>query len=126
MKIKVLNPFQDGNPLWLGLERPEEQMIRKVFQTITPDTVGSEHMMAGLTIFEPGEASSVHNHPGSEEFDFVIKGSGEVICDGERQSFKQNDFMFIPDGVPHQHVNTGDEPLWLIWLYTPQGQLPKD
>ncbi|MGG5832785.1 hypothetical protein ACQ4LK_21650 [Bacillus pumilus] len=33
--------------------------------------------------------------------------------------------MFIPDGVSHQHVNTGDEPLWLIWLYTPQGQLPK-
>ncbi|BBP86957.1 hypothetical protein BsIDN1_05750 [Bacillus safensis] len=30
-------------------------MIRKVFQTITPDTVGSEHMMAGLTIFEPGK-----------------------------------------------------------------------
>lgn len=55
MKIKVLNPFQDGNPLWLGLDRPEEQMIRKVFQTITPDTVGSEHMMAGLTIFEPGK-----------------------------------------------------------------------
>ena len=64
MKIKVLNPFQDGHPLWLGLDHPEEKMIRKVFQTITPDTVGSEHMMAGLTIFQPGEASSVHNHPG--------------------------------------------------------------
>ena len=50
MKIKVLNPFQDGHPLWLGLDHPEENMIRKVFQTITPDTVGSEHMMAGLTI----------------------------------------------------------------------------
>ena len=41
MKIKVLNPFQDGHPLWLGLDHPEEKMIRKVFQTITPDTVGS-------------------------------------------------------------------------------------
>ncbi|NNN10920.1 MAG: cupin domain-containing protein, partial [Acidimicrobiaceae bacterium] len=27
-------------------------------------------------------------------------------------------------GVWHQHVNTGREPLWLIWIYGPHGELP--
>jgi len=124
--IKVLNPFTDANPLWLGLDHPEESMIRKVFQVITPDRVGSKHIMAGLTIFEPGESSSVHNHPGSEELDVVIKGSGVVVSGEEVKPFKQYDYMFIPEGESHQHVNSGNEPLWLLWLYTPQGQLPKD
>jgi putative monooxygenase len=43
----------------------------------------------------------------------------------ERVPFKAGDWMFIPTGVFHQHVNNGDEPLWLIWMYTPPGELPK-
>jgi putative monooxygenase len=127
MKIKVLDPFKDGKTLWLGLEKPELNQIRKVFQLITPETVGSKHIMAGITIFAPGEASSLHNHPGSEEMDVVIRGSGEVVdANGNRRPFKEGDYMFIPEGEYHQHVNTGDEPLWLLWCYSPQGYLPKD
>jgi putative monooxygenase len=127
MKIRVLDQFRDAKTLWLGLDQPELNQIRKVFQLITPETVGSKHIMAGITIFSPGEASSLHNHPYSEEMDVVIKGSGEVVdAHGNRRPFKEGDFMFIPEGEYHQHVNTGDEPLWLLWSYSPQGQLPKD
>lgn len=127
MKIKVLDPFKDAKTLWIGLDAPELNQIRKVFQLITPETVGSKHMMAGITIFSPGEASSLHNHPTSEEMDVVIKGSGVVVDDkGNKRPFKEGDYMFIPEGEFHQHVNTGDEPLWLLWCYTPQGELPKD
>lgn len=55
MKIKVLDPFQDAKTLWLGLDKPELNQIRKVFQLITPQTVGSKHIMAGITIFPPGK-----------------------------------------------------------------------
>jgi len=127
MKIKVLDPFQDAKTLWLGLDKPELNQIRKVFQLITPQTVGSKHIMAGITIFSPGEASSLHNHPESEEMDVVIKGSGEVVDgNGNRRPFKEGDYMFIPEGEYHQHVNTGNEPLWLLWCYSPQGSLPED
>jgi putative monooxygenase len=127
MRIKVLDQFKDAKTLWLGLDQPELNQIRKVFQLITPETVGSKHIMAGITIFSPGEASSLHNHPSSEEMDVVIKGSGEVVdAQGNRRPFKEGDFMFIPEGEFHQHVNTGNEPLWLLWCYSPQGYLPKD
>jgi putative monooxygenase len=125
MKTLILKPFKDAEEIWLGLDEPEKKMVRKVFRLVTHERVGSKHFCAGITIFEPGEASSMHNHPGSEEINFVVKGSGDVVSGGERRPFEQHDFMFVPEGMMHQHINTGNEPLWLIWVYSPPGELPK-
>lgn len=122
-KIKVLAPFKDGKEIWLGLDTPGFR--RKVFRLVDKELVNSEHIVAGLTIFEPGESSSWHNHPESEEIDIIVKGSGTLVDGDERVLFKANDWIFIPTGVFHQHVNKGNEPLWLIWMYTPPGELPK-
>ena len=122
-KIKVLFPFKDGEEIWLGLDTPGFR--RKVFRTVNKDLVNSEHIVAGLTVFEPGERSAVHNRPESEEVDIVIRGSGILVEDDEEMPFKEGEWMFIPTGVFHQHRNTGTEPLWLVWFYTPPGELPK-
>lgn len=122
MEVRVLNPFVDGEQVWLGLDA--EGLRRKVFRVVDEQLVRSEHVTAGLTIFDPGESSSLHNHPDSEEVDFIVKGRGEVVSDGDRSPFGEHSFMFIPKGVEHQHVNTGEEPMWLIWMYTPSGELP--
>ncbi len=123
-KIKVLFPFKDGRETWLGLDAPG--MRRKVFTTVDKELVDSEHIVAGLTIFEPGEKSAWHNHPESEEIDIIVKGCGTLVDDGEHIPFNEGEWMFIPTGVYHQHINNGNEPLWLIWMYTPPGQLPKE
>ncbi len=123
MKIKLLKTFRDAEEIWLGLDTPG--MRRKVFRLINDKLVGSKHMACGVTIFEPGEASSLHSHPNSEEMDFIIKGKGRLYSEGEYRDFDTYDMMFIPEGVEHQHINTGDEPMWLLWLYTPQGELPR-
>ena len=123
MRVKTINPFRNANELWLGLE--EDGLRRKVFKVVDSELVNSEHMVAGLTIFDPGEASSYHNHPESEEINYIVRGSGKVVSEEEEEEFGANSFMFIPKGVFHQHVNTGDEPMWLIFMYTPPGQLPR-
>ena len=122
-EVKVLRPFKDGKELWIGLDTPGFR--RKVFRLVDKELVHSEHIVAGLTIFEPGESSSRHNHPGSEEVDIMVRGTGYVVIDGQQLPFQDNDWVFIPEGVYHQHVNNGNEPLWLIWMYTPPGELPK-
>ncbi len=122
-EVKVLRPFKDGNELWIGLDTPGFR--RKVFRLVNQESVGSKHIVAGLTIFEPGESSSVHNHPGSEEVDVMVRGTGDVVVGDKRIPFNEGDWVFIPEGVYHQHVNNGNEPLWLIWMYTPPGELPK-
>jgi putative monooxygenase len=123
-QIKVLFPFKDGEEIWLGLDTPGFR--RKVFRTVSKELVGSENIVAGLTVFEPGEDSAVHNHPESEELDIILHGSGILVDGDEHVYFKEGEWMFIPKGVFHQHKNTGDEPLWLIWMYTPPGELPTE
>ncbi len=129
METKILKPFRDGEEIWLGLDTPGYR--RKVFRLIDARLVGSEHIVAGLTIFDPGEASSYHNHPDSEEVDIIIRGKCKAVwgsAEREEQSadMEQHDFMTIGKGVYHKHINIGAEPLWLVWFYTPPGVLPTD
>ena len=71
MKVQVISPFDEAEQIWIGLEQPG--MRRKVFRFVSPET-GSEEFMAGITIFEPGESSSYHIHPESEEINLVLSG----------------------------------------------------
>jgi oxalate decarboxylase/phosphoglucose isomerase-like protein (cupin superfamily) len=121
--VHVIDPFSEASPFWLGLEDPGFR--RKVFKIVDEKIIGSEFLTCGLTIFEPGEASSLHNHPDSEEINFIVRGSGQVISEGhDPMPFLEHSFMFIPKGMKHQHVNTGREPLWLVFVYGPHGQVP--
>lgn len=123
MDVKVIRPYIDGKQYWIGLDNPGFR--RKVFRVVDQELTQSEHMVAGITVFPQGEASSFHNHPDSEEIDVILSGHGEVVWgDGRRQAFGPHDVMFIPKGVYHQHINTGNEPLVLLWCYTPPGENP--
>ena len=129
METKILKPFRDANEIWLGLDTPGYR--RKVFRLVDASLVGSEHIVAGLTIFDPGEASSYHNHPASEEVDFIVKGKVKAEWGTKDKKLhtadmEMHDFMTIGKGVFHKHINTGNEPMWLVWFYTPPGELPKD
>ena len=122
--VHVIDPFTDTEPFWLGLD--EAGFRRKIFKVVDENVRGSEFLTSGLTIFEPGEASSLHNHPESEEINFIVRGNGHVVtADGARVPFAEHSFMFIPKGVKHQHINTGREPLWLVFVYGPHGELPR-
>ena len=121
MKVRVIDPFRDSEQLWIGLDEPG--MRRKVFRFVSPD-IGSEEFMAGITIFEPGEASSYHVHPDSEEINLVLEGSGILVSEGEEAEFGPGHAMWVPKGVHHQHRNMGTTPLRLFWVYTPQAPLP--
>ena len=122
MKVRLISPFDDAEQIWIGLDEPG--MRRKVFRFVSPET-GSEEFMAGITIFEPGESSSYHIHPESEEINLVLAGSGLVVSEGEEAPFGPGQAMWVPKNVWHQHKNTGSEPLRLLWVYTPQAALPK-
>ena len=58
-QIKVLLTFKDGDEIWLGLDT--SGFRRKVFRTADKKLVDSEHLVAGLTMFEPGKVSAVVN-----------------------------------------------------------------
>jgi putative monooxygenase len=122
--VHVIDPFSGAKPFWLGLDT--DGFRRKIFKVVDQELRGSEFLTAGLTIFEPGEASTLHNHPDSEEINFIVRGCGQVVSDeADPVPFLENTFMFIPKGVKHQHVNTGREPLWPVFVYGNRGETPK-
>ena len=121
MKVKLFSPFEDGEPIWIGLDTPG--MRRKAFRLVSPG-IGSEEFMGGVTVFEPGESSSLHVHAESEEINIVLGGGGTLVSDGEERLFAEGEWMWIPKNTPHQHQNTGTAPLRLAWIYTPQDELP--
>lgn len=59
--IHVIAPFAQANATWLGLG--DDGHRRKVFKVVDQHINASEFLVGGLTIFEPGEASSPHDHP---------------------------------------------------------------
>ncbi|MDE1861076.1 MAG: cupin domain-containing protein [Candidatus Micrarchaeota archaeon] len=123
MAIRVLDPIKHGKRIVLG---STPRTIRKVFRTIDKELCGSRYFTSGITFFEPGQASSMHNHPGSEEVNFIIKGSGVVEGAKERIPFREMQYVFIPKGARHRHRNTGRGTMVLLWIYTPPGRLPKE
>lgn len=122
-RIRVIRPYVEGRQYWIGLEEPGFR--RKVFRAVDVELCGSEHFVAGITVFPQGEASSLHAHEGAEEVDVVLAGRGEVVDGaGRRVSFGPHDVIFIPKGLEHQHVNTGEEVLVLLWCYAPPAENP--
>jgi len=124
MEIQVIRTYKDTEQIWLGLE--EDGLRRKVFRAVDEAQLGAKQIVAGLTIFEPGEACAPHSHPGSEEINFIVQGTGVAtdVTHGKKTRFQKHDFIFIPDGVEHIHANDGEEPLLLLWAYAPPGLLP--
>jgi quercetin dioxygenase-like cupin family protein len=121
--IRIIDPFTIDHPLWLGID--DAGFRRKVFKVVDESLVDNEFLTAGLTIFEPDERSSLHNHPDSEEVNFIVRGTGTVVTDDQEPvPFDEHSFMFILKGVKHQHINTGREPPWLVLVYGPHGLLP--
>jgi mannose-6-phosphate isomerase-like protein (cupin superfamily) len=82
------------------------------------ETLKHGSLLAG--IFTPGRVDNQAPHTRDEIY-IVMKGSGEFINGGERESVEQGDFLFVPAGVEHRFENfTEDLTLWVIF-YGPEG-----
>lgn len=58
----------------------------------------------------PGGNSPRHSHPYEHE-NFIVAGQGKVLIGTEWFELKPEDVAFVPAGVEHQYVNTGESTL---------------
>lgn len=92
---------------------------------VIKDILISKNTTTHLGIIPPGQSSSRHNHPKSEEIVYVVKGEGWVEAGGEKKNYKANHLVFIEPGVYHQYKNTGKSDLLLFVVYSPPAGVPK-
>lgn len=101
-----------------GVRRKPER-VSKVL--ISEHTIGARNIAMGTNVTEVGSRIPAHAHENSEEAMFIISGRGKLIVDGgpEEVELEAGTAIFAPRGVAHEIVNTGDEPIKLIWAYAP-------
>ena len=87
-----------------------------------PQVTGARRHSFGMAEVLPGGGHERHNHPGAEEIIYVLSGEGEQMVDDQPPvHIGPGACVFIPDGVYHSTLNTGNEALRLLIIYAPAG-----
>ncbi|MDX1992441.1 MAG: cupin domain-containing protein [bacterium] len=86
------------------------------------NVTGSKSISFGTVVLQPGKGHIRHNHPDADEIIYFISGEGEQMLD-DHPAVKCTGgaCIWIPKGIYHSTVNTGDSPLHLVVAYIPAG-----
>lgn len=81
----------------------------------------SEAFAFGMTRIPPHNVHEVHAHS-SEEVLYVLSGQGKGECGGVEFAVYKGMVIQCQAEENHGFVNTGDEPLELLWIASPPGR----
>ena len=103
-----------------GNEQYEVQMEH--FFAISRETCGSDFVV-DYCVIPVGSVSRAHVHINSALGQYFIKGEGYYIIgygteDEKKYYFKPGTFIYVPRGVIHKLVNTGDVTIESITVYS--------
>jgi quercetin dioxygenase-like cupin family protein len=82
---------------------------------LTGERVGSG-MTLGFSSFAPHTAGAMLAHE-TEELAYVVSGRGELRLDDGTAPYGPGDTLYVPAGAWHAVVNTGDEPVTMVFAF---------
>ena len=77
----------------------------------------------GYVVLEPNGGQVPWHNQEQEEIYFVVQGRGEICVDTERQEIEAGQAVYLTPTKFHQLTNTGDEPLHMMYIYCPGGDV---
>jgi gentisate 1,2-dioxygenase len=87
----------------------------------SPIKGNSEYIVTGMAALPPGYSTRGHSHA-AEEVAVVLRGSGRVDIDGVGHPVSAGTVLVTPADLVHvTHSDPGDEPLIVLWFYSPPG-----
>ncbi len=94
--------------------------------TLGPRVNDARQFSAAVVTVPPGQGHARHNHPGSEEIIFILKGVGEQMVEDEAgaphtETVRAGCSVFIPESRFHSTLNTGAEEMQIFVVYSPPG-----
>jgi quercetin dioxygenase-like cupin family protein len=92
---------------------------RKHRMILTPASVGSAQMTFGTAVFPPQATAPPHTHQAEEEIIYVVTGHGTIRFDGAPEPIRPGSCIFIPPQVEHQISVDSDEPMKIIYVFSP-------
>lgn len=98
-------------PFWSG-----EEFIWKVTGAETDGVVD-----IGEMVVQPNIAVPEHIHHWNDEAFYVLEGRLRLTVAGQAHTLEPGAFAFVPRGVRHHWVNSGDGPARILLTFTPGG-----
>jgi putative monooxygenase len=87
---------------------------------LAPKFGGVKTVSMGMNITEVGSMIPDHVHESSEEVLFLMSGHAKIVIDGVGEwEIGPETAFYSPVGVKHRVENIGDEPLRIVWVYSP-------
>ncbi len=87
---------------------------------LAPKFGGVKNLSMGINITEVGSMIPDHVHEESEEVLFLISGKARIVIEGIGSwEIGPETAFYSPLGIKHRVENIGDEPLKLVWVYSP-------
>ena len=77
----------------------------------------------GVVVLEPRGGQVPWHNQAQEEVYYIIQGSGEICVGAERREISAGQAVFLPPTVFHQLTNTGEEPMQMMYIYCPGGDV---
>ena len=96
---------------------PYRRTFRLLFERdITP----TRNIAAGTVTFPPGrEKPNQDTHDHAEEIYYVVRGRGKFELGDRVVELEPGTAIYVPPGVGHRAINTGDEELELYFVTSP-------
>jgi mannose-6-phosphate isomerase-like protein (cupin superfamily) len=92
---------------------------RDWFYLLGPQNSGSKNLAFGLATFPPDSNAPPHVHDTQEEIIFILSGEGKFETAERSVPLTSGTAIFIPPGVQHQIVVTGQETIKLVTVFSP-------
>jgi mannose-6-phosphate isomerase-like protein (cupin superfamily) len=85
--------------------------------------IGNRRVQAAQMVIEPGrsEGGPKNKHRGSDQWLFVVAGTGVAIVGSHRHALKPRSLLLIELGEQHEIRNTGRTVLKTLNFYSPPG-----
>lgn len=93
---------------------------RKSWILVSEKTVGAKNLAVGINETYVGSRVPEHKHDSEEEVMIFLQGKGKFVTKDEEIPIEPGVCIYNPPGEYHSIINTGDEPLKFIWIYSPQ------
>src|SRR5437660_1432262 len=76
---------------------------------------------SAVMVLQPGNSTGEpqNEHPHSEQWLFVVSGTGEALVNKRRVTIRERSLLLIEKGEIHQVKNTGRHPLVTLNFYSP-------
>ena len=91
------------------------------FKSFFKVLAGTERSQVAEMVLGSGQSTggSDNLHPESDQWLYVVSGSGKAIVEGREVKFKTGDLLLIEKGETHEVINEGKEPLKTFNIYAP-------